>query len=58
MAHFLNTRFVASQAGLALKEFRFMVNPPDLPQYRRYFPSLDLIIDGRKAIFFDNPGGT
>src|SRR2546429_1027605 len=35
-----------------------MVQPPDLSYYRRYFPSLDLEVDGKKAIYFDNPGGT
>ncbi len=35
-----------------------MVLPTDLRNYRRYFPSLDLEVKGRKAIFFDNPGGT
>lgn len=31
---------------------------PDLSTYRRYFPSLEQEINGQKAIFFDNPGGT
>jgi cysteine desulfurase family protein (TIGR01976 family) len=31
---------------------------PDLSYYRRFFPSLDLEVEGRKAIYFDNPGGT
>src|SRR5438132_3557657 len=35
-----------------------MVQPPDLSYYRRYFPSLDLEVEGKKAIYFDNPGGT
>jgi len=35
-----------------------MTQPPDLSNYRRYFPSLDLEVEGRKAIYFDNPGGT
>jgi len=35
-----------------------MVNPPDLSPYRRYFPSLNLALEGRKVIYFDNPGGT
>jgi cysteine desulfurase family protein (TIGR01976 family) len=30
----------------------------DLSYYRRFFPSLDLEVEGRKAIYFDNPGGT
>src|SRR6516164_11307572 len=30
----------------------------DLSYYRRYFPSLSLDVNGRKAIYFDNPGGT
>lgn len=35
-----------------------MALPPDLSNYRRYFPSLDLEVNGRKVVFFDNPGGT
>jgi len=35
-----------------------MAQSPDLSYYRRYFPSLDLEVEGRKAIYFDNPGGT
>ncbi len=35
-----------------------MTKPPDLSYYRRFFPSLDLEVDGRKVIYFDNPGGT
>src|SRR5947208_8940687 len=35
-----------------------MTLSPDLSYYRRYFPSLDLEFEGRKAIYFDNPGGT
>jgi cysteine desulfurase family protein (TIGR01976 family) len=31
---------------------------PDLSYYRRFFPSLDLDVESRKAIYFDNPGGT
>ena len=31
---------------------------PDLSYYRRFFPSLDLEVEGNKAIYFDNPGGT
>ncbi|HVU71099.1 MAG TPA: cysteine desulfurase-like protein [Ktedonobacteraceae bacterium] len=31
---------------------------PDLSAYRRYFPSLSQTINGRPAIYFDNPGGT
>ena len=31
---------------------------PDLSYYRRFFPSLNLEFEGRKAIYFDNPGGT
>ncbi|HJT59117.1 MAG TPA: cysteine desulfurase-like protein [Ktedonobacteraceae bacterium] len=30
----------------------------DLSSYRRYFPSLALEVDGKQAIYFDNPGGT
>ena len=30
----------------------------DLSIYRRYFPSLELEVRGRPAIYFDNPGGT
>src|SRR6266487_993181 len=30
----------------------------DLSSYRRYFPSLVQYIDGKQAIYFDNPGGT
>jgi cysteine desulfurase family protein (TIGR01976 family) len=35
-----------------------MAQSPDLSSYRRYFPSLDLQVAGRQAIYFDNPGGT
>ena len=35
-----------------------MAQIPDLSYYRRFFPSLDLEVEGRKAIYFDNPGGT
>ena len=35
-----------------------MTQSPDLSYYRRYFPSLDLEFEGKKAIYFDNPGGT
>ena len=35
-----------------------MTQSPDLSHYRRYFPSLDLEVNGKQAIFFDNPGGT
>ncbi|MGZ3611440.1 MAG: aminotransferase class V-fold PLP-dependent enzyme, partial [Ktedonobacteraceae bacterium] len=35
-----------------------MAQVPDLSYYRRFFPSLDLEVEGRKAIYFDNPGGT
>src|SRR5437764_7405649 len=35
-----------------------MAQSPDLSYYRRYFPSLDLEVEGKKAIYFDNPGGT
>jgi cysteine desulfurase family protein (TIGR01976 family) len=35
-----------------------MAQSPDFSYYRRYFPSLDLEVEGRKAIYFDNPGGT
>ncbi|HEY0753664.1 MAG TPA: cysteine desulfurase-like protein [Ktedonobacteraceae bacterium] len=31
---------------------------PDLSSYRRYFPALSQTINGRPAIYFDNPGGT
>jgi selenocysteine lyase/cysteine desulfurase len=30
----------------------------DLSTYRRYFPALQLEVNGRPAIYFDNPGGT
>ncbi len=30
----------------------------DLSSYRRYFPSLSLDVNGKQAIYFDNPGGT
>ncbi len=30
----------------------------DLSPYRRYFPSLALKVDGKHAVYFDNPGGT
>jgi cysteine desulfurase family protein (TIGR01976 family) len=30
----------------------------DLSSYRRYFPSLAQVVDGKQAICFDNPGGT
>jgi cysteine desulfurase family protein (TIGR01976 family) len=30
----------------------------DLRPYRRYFPSLELDVNGKQAIYFDNPGGT
>lgn len=35
-----------------------MAESPDLSYYRRFFPALDLEVYGRKAIYFDNPGGT
>ena len=35
-----------------------MAQIPDLSYYRRFFPSLDLEVEGRRAIYFDNPGGT
>ena len=35
-----------------------MAQHPDLSYYRRYFPALDLEFAGKKAIYFDNPGGT
>jgi cysteine desulfurase family protein (TIGR01976 family) len=35
-----------------------MAQSSDLSSYCRYFPSLDLEVEGRKAIYFDNPGGT
>ncbi len=35
-----------------------MSQPPDLSSYRRYFPSLAQTINGKPAIYFDNPGGT
>jgi cysteine desulfurase family protein (TIGR01976 family) len=31
---------------------------PDLSSYRRYFPSLELDVNGKQVIYFDNPGGT
>src|SRR5712692_6891202 len=30
----------------------------DLSSYRRYFPSLELKVGDKQAIYFDNPGGT
>ncbi len=30
----------------------------DLSSYRHYFPSLSLDVNGKQAIYFDNPGGT
>ncbi len=30
----------------------------DLSSYRRYFPSLAQTVNGKQAIYFDNPGGT
>ncbi len=30
----------------------------DLSSYRRYFPSLEQDVNGKQAIYFDNPGGT
>src|SRR5207245_9616317 len=30
----------------------------DLSSYRRYFPSLAQVVDGKQAIYLDNPGGT
>jgi cysteine desulfurase family protein (TIGR01976 family) len=30
----------------------------DLSSYRRFFPSLSLDVNGKQAIYFDNPGGT
>ena len=30
----------------------------DLSSYRRFFPSLALDVNGKQAIYFDNPGGT
>jgi cysteine desulfurase family protein (TIGR01976 family) len=35
-----------------------MSQSPDLSSYRRYFPSLKLEVNGKQAIYFDNPGGT
>src|SRR5437667_11115892 len=35
-----------------------MAQSPDLSYYRRYFPSIALDVDGKQAIYFDNPGGT
>ncbi len=32
--------------------------PPDLSAYRQRFPALSLEVEGRRAVFFDNPGGT
>ena len=31
---------------------------PNLTVYRDYFPALQMEIDGRRQVFFDNPGGT
>ena len=30
----------------------------NLSSYRRYFPSLKLKVNGKQAVYFDNPGGT
>jgi len=30
----------------------------DLNSYRRYFPSLAQVVNGKQAVYFDNPGGT
>ena len=30
----------------------------DLTRYRRHFPALEMDVDGRRQVFFDNPGGT
>jgi len=35
-----------------------MPQSPDLSSYRRYFPSLELEVNDKQAIYFDNPGGT
>jgi cysteine desulfurase family protein (TIGR01976 family) len=35
-----------------------MPNTSDLSSYRRYFPALELTINGEPAVYFDNPGGT
>src|SRR6266704_4960164 len=53
-----DTRIVSSHTGNYSKEIHSMTQSPDLSYYRRYFPSLDLEFEGRKAIYFDNPGGT
>src|SRR6266705_2474846 len=53
-----DTRIVSSHTGNYSKETHSMTQSPDLSYYRRYFPSLDLEVDGKKAIYFDNPGGT
>lgn len=45
-------------AGYSLQETYPMSYVPDLSAYRRYFPSLSQTINGRPAIYFDNPGGT
>ena len=34
------------------------MQPFDLSAYRRYFPSLKQEVNGKPAIYFDNPGGT
>lgn len=34
------------------------MQPFDLSPYRRYFPSLRQEVNGKQAIYFDNPGGT
>src|ERR1700726_1018869 len=31
---------------------------PDLSSYRRYFPSLQLQLQNKQVVYFDNPGGT
>src|SRR5438046_8999915 len=53
-----DTRIVSSHTGNYSKETHSMTQSPDLSYYRRYFPSLDLEFEGKKAIYFDNPGGT
>ena len=35
-----------------------MLQSHDLSYCRRYFPSLELEVNGKQAIYFDNPGGT
>src|SRR5437763_12962037 len=42
----------------SLRRHILMPQTLDLSSYRRYFPSLELNINGKQAKYFDNPGGT